>query len=146
MLESALYARIRPKLNTWGTLDRIENATGSGMADIHYCIDGQMGWIETKMEHGGALHFERFQLNWLNRQVKAGATNVFVMYGRHSRDGHMEVAHASAVLAAPRHVDRKWHVVMAEDVVPALVMTKQYDWDALRLLLSSPYTKHLETV
>lgn len=144
MLETALYARIQPKLKSWGALDRVENTMGSGMWDIHLCCDGVHNWVETKMEKGGKLYFERFQLQFATRLTRAGATNLFVIAGRDSRNGHMGVYHASALLAAPRMIERKWHVIQVEDLEPCLTMTKSYDWDALRLLLSSPYMEHPE--
>jgi hypothetical protein len=145
MLETALYARIQPKLKAWGALDRVENTMGSGMWDIHLCCGGVHNWVETKMEKSGELFFERFQLSFARRQMNSGATNLFVVAGRDSRNGHMGVYHASTLLAAPRTLKAKWHVIRVEDLEPCLEMTKAYDWDALRLLLSSRYTGHLDT-
>lgn len=146
MLETALFARLSPKLKAWGAVDRVENSIASGMWDCHTCFSGVSGWVETKMEKGGKLYFERFQLNFARRQLQAGATNLFVIAGRDARNGYMGVYHATTVLTAPRTVERKWQTVRVEDLEPCLEMTKQYDWDALRLLLSSPFTRHLETV
>jgi hypothetical protein len=145
MLETALFARLSPKLKAWGAVDRVENSQGSGMWDCHTRFEGIGGWIETKMEKGGKLYFERFQPNFARRQLRAGATNLFVIAGRDSRNGYMAVYHASTVLAAPMTFERKWKTVRVEDLEPCLEMTKQYNWDALRLLLSSPYTRHPDT-
>jgi hypothetical protein len=145
MLETALFARLAPKLKAWGAVDRVENLIASGMWDCHTCFNGVCGWVETKMEKSGKLYFERFQLNFASRQLRAGATNLFVIAGRDARDGYMGVYHASTVLAVPRTVERKWLTIWVEDLEPCLEMRKTYDWDALRLLLSSPYTKHLDT-
>jgi len=145
MLESALYARLQPKFKQFGSVDRVENSMGSGMWDIHLCCSGVHNWVETKMEKGGKLYFERFQLQFARRLTNAGATNMFVIAGRDARNGYMGVYHASTLLAAPRTVDRKWQTVLVEDLEPCLEMTKAYDWDALRLLLSSQYTRHVDT-
>jgi hypothetical protein len=144
MKETALYARLNPKLKSFGCVDRVENSISSGMWDIHATFSGISTWIETKMEKGGKLYFERYQLGWGKRHLQAGATNLFVIAGRDSRDGYMGVYHASTVLAAPRTVERKWQTVRVEDLEPCLEMRKLYDWDALRLLLTSPFTRHLE--
>lgn len=146
MLETALFARLAPKLKAWGAVDRVENSIASGMWDCHTVFSGVSGWVETKMEKGGKLYFERFQLNFARRQLQAGATNLFVIAGRDARDGYMAVYHATALLDAQRTVERKWQTVRVEDLEPCLEMRKAYDWDALKSLLSSRYTSHLETV
>jgi hypothetical protein len=116
------------------------------MWDAHLVVDGQHSWLETKMEKAGQLYFERLQPNFARRLMRAGATNMFVLAGRDARNGHMSVYHASTLIAAPRSVKGKWTVFRAEDLEPCLEMSKPYDWDALRLLLSSRYTRHLDVL
>lgn len=46
--EQRLWARVGPHLRQYGTFDRIETATVSGVPDVDYCIDGVEGKIELK--------------------------------------------------------------------------------------------------
>lgn len=142
MLETALFARIKPSLARWGKYSRIENSVESGTWDTFYTIEGQAGWIETKVEKGGMLYFEKFQPNWARGYLNAGLTNLFVLAALGDK-GRMEVYHASTVVEAPLEVYGKWRRVSTEELLPELVMTRPYDWEALRLLLSSPFTLDL---
>lgn len=145
MRETALYGRLRPKLNAWGAVDRVENALGSGMWDIAACVDGRHCWVETKMDHGKGLHFERFQLVWLRRQLRAGSTSCYLIYGLSSRKS-MVVVEGAELVRAPVRVSGKWTVVDPADLKPALVMTPPYDWDTLRrLLATSPVPRDDDT-
>lgn len=136
MLETALYAKLRPRLTKWGTISRVENVLESGMWDIHYCFEGQLGWIETKVEKQGWTYFEKFQPNWGRRYFKAGATNLFIIIERDS--GEVMTYHVKELLESTREPYRKWVRVRTKDLVPCHVLND--NWEELRLLLSSPFT------
>lgn len=136
MLETSLYSRVKPHLDKWGSHSRVENTVEPGMWDIHYCFNGMFGWIETKVEHQGKLYFEKFQLPWGQRYQRAGALKLFVLASLAGEKSPMALYHSSTVLKATRTPERKWITVRTSDLDPLLVMTKKYDWDALRLYLT----------
>lgn len=141
MLETALYSRIRPKLQAWGEVSRVENSIESGMPDVFFMCGGQYNWIETKVDHAGELYYERFQPGWHRRYIRAGATNLFCMTSvEGSRSCEMNVYHMADLVKAPFTHRGKWYIFRTEDLTPILTMRKTYDWDPLRLLLSKPFT------
>ncbi len=140
MRETALFARVRPRFEEWGTYCRIENTLGSGTWDLHYCFSGQMGWVETKIEHGGEIMFEKFQLNWGKKLLRAGATNMFVLTGSDESHSPMSLYHAKVVMSAPTYLYKKWTVIKVQDLVPTLYLSKPYDWAKLKQVLSNPFT------
>lgn len=135
MREDKLYARLRPYLKKWGNIERIENSVSSGIWDIHYCIDGQLGWIETKIEKGGLLYFEKFQPSFGRRMQRAGCENLYVMTSGPNYD-EIRVYLAHVVLSAPMTKKGKWTVVKTEDIPAFLILKKPYDWEMLRSLLT----------
>lgn len=140
MLETALFSRLRPKLKEWGEFSRIENSVESGTWDTFYCIDGQQGWIETKVEKGGHLYFEKFQPNWARRFYRAGLDNMFIIAALEKDFNDMGVYHVRELLEANREPYRKWVRVITANLAPQLVLTKPYDWESLRLLLADRFT------
>lgn len=144
MLESKLYGRVRPKLDSWGEIQRIENATNPGVWDIFYTAEGQMNWIETKIvkarEGHDCLWFEKFQLPWGRRFFRAGASNLFVLSGYDDDRGTMHVWHVKEVINAPTSLYKKWTLVRLEDLNAIMELRKPYDWAALRTLLTTQYT------
>ncbi len=141
MIDGGLYQRLRPKLNAWGEVSRVENSIESGMWDIFYMIEGQYNWLETKAEHSGFLYFERFQLNWARRFLRAGATNLFVVAALEGHGDIMEIYPAQKVVTAPREIYRKWQRIKTSDLNAIQRMRKPYDWEVLRTLLSRPFTE-----
>src|SRR3954470_1689211 len=108
--ESHLYQRIEPKLNQWGAATRIENALAGSLPDIIYCIKGTVGFIETKLEKGGQLYFEKFQIPWAIRQLKAGCRHLFVVAMPDYDDTTLLVYDYENIVATPRFMRGKWKV------------------------------------
>lgn len=138
MRETALYARLKPKFTAWGAHSRVENTIESGTWDVFYCFNGVMGWIETKMDKGGDLYFEKFQIPWGRRYHSEGATQMFVMAGV-GVGKDMKVYHVGELVKAPTRVHKKWTVVNIADMTPCLEMERPYRWDVLRTLLITPF-------
>lgn len=136
MRESKLYQRINSHLKRWGAHDRVENVIVSGMADVYYCFDSKSGWIETKVEHSGLLYFERFQIPWMIRHLRAQTPRLFVMAALEGNGDMMALYKASTIVEAPRDQKGKWQVVRTNDLVAELLMKKPYNWDELRLELT----------
>jgi hypothetical protein len=134
--ETKLYAKIRPYLQRWGEFDRVENAAGSGMADVFYNIDGKTGWIETKVSHGHSIFFEKFQPQWLGKHRRLGA-RIFVLVL--DSDEAIRLYDAADVVKAPRSAQGKWVTVSMNDLgPPELIMPKPYrSWDLMCGILSS---------
>jgi hypothetical protein len=40
---------MRDKVAAYGHWERVENAAGSGMPDVNYCVNGVEGWVELKI-------------------------------------------------------------------------------------------------
>ena len=74
-------SKVKGYLSEWGDHDRIENAIGSGIPDISYCIAGRQGWLELKIVHAnGKIYFQQFQPAWLKRRARhSRGTGVFVL-------------------------------------------------------------------
>lgn len=55
---------------------RVEHAIESGWPDVHYCHQGQTGWIELKAElkFPSTIKYEPAQPIWLTNYWKAGGT------------------------------------------------------------------------
>jgi hypothetical protein len=140
MRETKLWSRLEPHFKHWGEFSRVENAIEPGMWDIHYCIDGQLGWLETKIVHSNLLYFEKFQLPWGRRYWRTGATNMFVIAGFEGLSGLMYIYHVKEITSAPKTLDRKFVVINIEDINPQISLEKPYNWEVLRQLLSDPFT------
>ena len=76
--EASLWDVLRPLLQPYGRVDRVENALGEGMPDVNYCLRwrgnsaAQEGWVELKWANDTRLD-ARFlnqhkmstgQINW----------------------------------------------------------------------------------
>lgn len=40
---------MRDRVAAYGHWERVENAAGSGMPDVNYCVNGVEGWVELKL-------------------------------------------------------------------------------------------------
>lgn len=140
MLETDLFARLKPRIGLWGTYSRVENSVEQGTWDTFYCIQGQAGWIETKVAKNGFLYFEKFQPNWARRYLRHGLNNLFVIAATDSK--LMNVYHASDIVNSELEVYGKWQRIKVSELKPLLHMVPRYDWESLRLLLSEPFTFH----
>lgn len=139
MRENKLWNRLSPKLKAWGEVSRVENIVEPGMWDIFYTFEAQMGWIETKIVHSNKLYFERFQIPWGRRYWHNGANQMFVLAGFEDQKGTIYVYHVKEIVQAPTTIDRKFTVISLLDINPQMSMSKPYDWDRLRLFLSTPF-------
>lgn len=144
MRENKLYARVRPKLNEWGAVCRVENTAEPGTWDIFYGAEGQMNWIETKIVHSDEMMFEKFQIPWGSRFFKAGISNLFVLAGiGEGRDLRMLIYHVKEIVNAPRYTkpNKKDKVYLnINDLNPIFGMDRYSSWDPLRTLLTTQYT------
>lgn len=144
MLESKLYGRVRPKLDQWGEVQRIENSINPGCPDVYYSAEGQANWIETKIiklrEGFNCLWFEKFQIPWMRRFFKTGFANIWVLGGYDDDRGTMIVYHCKEIINAPTHPYKKWVLVRLVDINAVFEMRKPYDWNILRTLLTTQYT------
>jgi len=125
--ETKLYSRIEPKLNDWGASTRVENAMVGSLPDIHYCIDGRLGWIETKLIKSGKIYFEKFQAPWVSKQEKAGCKHLFILAGVND-NSLMYLYDYREAIRAPREIIGKWRVIKMSDLTPLLTLDKPYDW------------------
>ena len=143
MRENKLYSRIRPHLNLWGEIERIENTTSPGVWDIFYSAQGQANWIETKIiklrEGFDCLWFEKFQIPWGRRFFGTGFSNMWVIGGFDDDRGTMLVYHVKEIINAPTHPYKKWSLVRLTDINAVMELRKPYDWDMLRALLINEY-------
>jgi len=139
MRENKLWNRLSPKLKHWGEVSRVENAVEPGMWDIFYTFEGQMGWLETKIVHSNKLYFEKFQIPWGRRYWRKGANQMFILAGLEDTAGTIGIYHVKEIVNAPTSLDRKWTVISLLDLNPQVWLTKPYDWERLRLLLSTPF-------
>ncbi len=142
MREDKLYARVRPHLQKWGAISRIENYAEPGTWDIFYGSSGQMNWIETKVIHGQEIMFEKFQLPWGRRFFKEGVSNLFILAGFEDNTGFMMVYHVKEVINAPTYTkpNKKDKVyINIGNLNPIFGLSRPYDWDPLRTLLSTQY-------
>lgn len=143
MLESKLYARLRPHFQLWGESSRVENAIESGMPDNFVCFNQVPGWVETKIikrrEGFECLWFQKFQIPWMRRYFAAGLSQVFVIGGFDDERGTMIVYHVKEIINAPTHPYQRWSLVRLTDINTVLELRKPYDWNLLRTLLSTQY-------
>jgi hypothetical protein len=81
--EQAMWQRLQPLLKPYGHFERVENAFGSGMPDVNYCVQGHEGWIELKARERWPrlptdpvvlAHYTPEQRRWARRRVRAGGT------------------------------------------------------------------------
>jgi len=81
MKESAMWARLRARLDPFGHFVRVENAIESGTPDVSYCITpGREGWMELKWAarwpvRSGPLrlkHFTPEQRRWIRKRRACG--------------------------------------------------------------------------
>ena len=144
MLENKLYARVRPHMNLWGEVQRVENILDSGTWDIFYATNGQANWIETKIiklrEGFDCLWFQKFQIPWGRRIFSTGFSNMWVLGGFDDDRGTMIVYHVKEIINAPTHPYKRWTLVRLTDINAVMELKKPYDWNALRTLLSTQYT------
>lgn len=126
---------VLPHLRQWGDASRIENSAESGTPDVTYAIDGQQGWIETKIIRNGVLTFERFQLPWLKRRLRVAHGNLWIFAT--DSDG-LYVYSAEQIIKAPHYpTKRKTIEVLVEELEPLVFGAAQpWPWGAVLLMLT----------
>jgi hypothetical protein len=132
--ETILYARLRTHIEEWGACSRVENIVEGGMFDIFYCIEGRMGWIETKIEHNGKILFERFQFPWARKYQRVGA-RLFVIV--QLKNGDIAIYPIDEILKAPREQYQKWLRLNISDLAAIDILSKPFYWARLRQVLVS---------
>lgn len=80
--EQLLWQHVGPLVRPYGHFERVENAFGSGMPDVTFCVQSAEGWLELKSRDrwpGGALgapvtlpHYTAEQRRWARRRALAG--------------------------------------------------------------------------
>jgi hypothetical protein len=124
---------VRPRLERYGTYDRVENAVGTGMFDVNYAIEGTQGWLELKMVHsGGKIFFEKFQLPWLKRRARhTGNSGLWVLAT--DGKGAIWLYGPKTLLAAPRTPYKDWVILQQVDLSPTIYSgIKPWPWDAIK--------------
>lgn len=82
--------KVRPKGSVYlDRFDRVENAIGSGMPDVNYCIEGIEGWLEIKSPvepkrpttplFGSNHNVSQEQINWFCRQRQSGGNSFLLI-------------------------------------------------------------------
>lgn len=132
--ESDLYHKLKPHLETWGACSRVENTLEGGMFDIFYGIEGNSGWIETKLDHNGKILFERFQIPWARKYSSVGV-RLFVIILLKNQD--IAVCDIDDILNAPRESYQKWIRISIKDLTPREILSKPFYWGNLRRILVS---------
>lgn len=95
-------------------LVRVENAAETGTPDINYAIFPTQGWIETKVAKSGFLYFEKFQIPWFRKRIRAtGGHHTWVLA---TEQVSAFLYSATEILAAPREPYKKWVRVRLSDV------------------------------
>lgn len=86
--EQKMWQELGPLLRPYGHFERVENAFGSGMPDVNYCIQGREGWIELKARERWPLspvapvtlaHYTPQQMRWARRRVRAGGKVLWLL-------------------------------------------------------------------
>lgn len=136
MKETKLFAKMQPYLSAWGEYDRVENIHGSGMPDIHFCINSNAGWIETKVAKGDFLYFEKFQPGWARRYLRSGFHRLWV--AAQLKDESFALYRYSVIVRAPMQPKNDWLLVNVNDIAPTFRMPSPYrSWKSVRDTLIS---------
>lgn len=89
-------------------MSRVENAVGTGMADVEACLDGSQTWIELKCETRPSdpstkikARFQPSQIPWLKKRIKAGGRAfVLLQVGKgHDAERYLIPGDAAEILA-----------------------------------------------
>lgn len=130
MLEKDFWNNVaHPPLKKAGEFERVENAQGVGTADVSYAMNGVQGWIETKVEKGGHLYFEKFQIPWLLRR-RSHAEHIYVL-AYFPKTSAVVLYDPQQLMWAEREVHGKWTRVRAQDLPDIMTLSRPYAWHKL---------------
>jgi hypothetical protein len=120
-----------PKIRKWGGhAERIENAATTGTPDINYALFPAQGWLETKVLKSGFLYFERFQIPWFSKRLRAtGGHYVWVLA---TDQVSAFLYSATSILAAPREPYKKWVRVRSSDLQAVETVPLSGSWAAVK--------------
>ncbi len=119
-------------IESWGT--------GQGVPDMHYCLEGDSGWVENKQTSAWALAhaLSPEQVGWMSKYQRHGGRVLLAVRRQH----------AGGVRKGPP-IDELWifdHMALREiattnsiqGLVPRLMSTggpARWDWGAIRALM-----------
>ncbi len=93
MTEQNLWRYLRPRLEPFGRLKRIENSTENGTPDLYYLLRGYPGWVELKFRPNEPArattpvtfdHLTIDQVNWLEEEHRhGGRASILMQVERH---------------------------------------------------------------
>jgi hypothetical protein len=75
-----MWQTLGPLVKPYGHFERVENAFGSGMPDVNYCVSGTEGWLELKArprwpknptDHVALDHYTDQQRRWCKTRCRA---------------------------------------------------------------------------
>lgn len=85
--EAQLWKQVKNALNDQGYfLTRIETLTVSGVPDVFGIYKGKSFWCELKSNQVNYPTLNKYQIVWINRAVKHGATVLILVKGQKHKD------------------------------------------------------------
>jgi hypothetical protein len=125
---------VGPAIRAEGVCSRVENSAEGGTPDVSYALYGYQGWIETKIVRAGKLHFEKFQIPWMRKRLRA--TNGVGVYVLCTDFKVVWLFDAIDVVQAPKTLHEKWTVVYLSDLTPVATLTKPWRWSVINAILA----------
>ena len=102
--EAQLWKQVKNALNDQGYfLTRIETLTVSGVPDVFGIYKGKSFWCELKSNPVNYPTLNKYQIVWINRAVKHGATVLILVKGQ--KDKTLKIYRIRSFFTDPRALE-----------------------------------------
>ena len=137
-MEKQIWQTIRSKLNDF-FIQRIETSIERGIPDVHYCVQGVSGWLEGKYLKSPKRENTKLKLKLSIEQIA----------------WHKSYSYLGGIVYLIVKKDKKIYLFDSDDgeALAKGVTQKDWekkalakDWDQIRIILSSPKKKILESM